>query len=120
MKFMMKPVEATVERNAVEATAVEATTVKAATTVEASASVEASAATSRCNRRLNQADRCQRQHSQYQFPRHASLRSVPSPSKHGTPSRREYSTTKKLRSKLTVSRRRPVPTVQLECKPGVT
>jgi hypothetical protein len=60
----------------VEATA----TVEATTSVEATATASApGTATSRRNRRLNQADRCQRQQSHYKSPRHASLRYVSRP-----------------------------------------
>jgi hypothetical protein len=89
MKAVMKPMEATtVERKTVEATAVEATTsvettaaveTAATTAVTAATAMTAAAAMSQCNAWLNQADRCRRQQSQYQFPRHASLLQCPRP-----------------------------------------
>jgi hypothetical protein len=98
MKAMMKPVEATtVERKTVKATSVKATSVEttsvettameaataavetATTTMETAATAAVTAAMSRRNAWLNQADRRQRQQSQYQFPRHASLLQCPRP-----------------------------------------
>jgi hypothetical protein len=126
MKPVMKPVEATVEGNAVETspveametspmetmetTAVEATAMKTSAAVEAAtAAVEAAttavtAAMSRCNARLNQADRCQRQQSQYQSPRHASLLLCRRPTSMGHRRNRIIRRRRSLGGKLTVSR----------------
>jgi hypothetical protein len=68
-------------------------------TAHATATVTTHAATataaSRRRRRLNQADRGQCEQSHHQFARHVSLHPEKSPVKHRTPSRPNYSATKK-------------------------
>jgi hypothetical protein len=133
MKPVMKPAEATVEGSAVETSPVEAmeTTAVEATAMKTSAAVEAATATveaataaveaataaveaatttavtaamSRCNARLNQADRCQRQQSQYRSPRHASLLLCRRPTSMGHRRNRIIRRRRSLGGKLTVSR----------------
>jgi hypothetical protein len=71
----------------------------ATVTAHATATVTTHAATataaSRRRRRLNQADRGQCEQSHHQFARHVSLHPEKSPVKHRTPSRPNYSATKK-------------------------
>jgi hypothetical protein len=79
-KATVETATATVEAATATVEAATATVEAATTTVEAATAAAAvTAAMSRRNAWLNQPDRRQRQQSQYQFPRHASLLHCPRP-----------------------------------------